>query len=137
MKTENNIGEIICWHCKKEILGEAIIGYKYDEDFVDEVIIVHKDCVKRYNLQKVGKIHQCPKCNGAGGHLKDTLNIYHVENKPPELVLSSEVQQNPARYHLENMEKVRDIKESCHLCDGDGYLAKEPIPVITDWRKAT
>lgn len=49
-------------NCKKGISGEAVIGYKCGDDYVDETVIVHKDCVKPHNLAKIGKVHKCSKC---------------------------------------------------------------------------
>lgn len=133
---ERGSGQIVCDHCKKGISGEAVIGYKYESDYVDEAVIVHKDCVRPYKLQKAGKVHKCPKCNGQGSHLQDTMNIYYSETRSPEVVMSSMAYQFPERYRTGKLEKVRDLTKVCTLCDGDGYLEKEPIPVITDWRKA-
>jgi hypothetical protein len=137
MQYEKGSGEITCTHCSKGIQGEAVIAYRYESDYVEDIIIVHKACVQPYKLQKSGKTHKCPKCNGSGVKFLDTLNIYYTDKREPVVAMSSRVYQFPEQYREGKMEKVRDITEPCKLCDGDGFLEKPPIPIITDWRKAT
>jgi hypothetical protein len=136
MQYEKGSGEVVCTHCTKGIQGDAVIAYRYEDDYVEDIIILHRTCVKPFKLQRAGKVHKCPKCNGEGDRLRNTLNIYTTPGGKMEVVMSSEVYQYPERYREGKMEKIRDITETCHLCDGDGYLEKPPIPIITDWKKA-
>lgn len=109
----DEVGHVACTFCKKGIIGEAFIGYSYEDDHPDQEWILHKDCVKPFKLAKRGKVHKCPKCSATG------LVKVRVE---------LDVRFSGGYDHI--MEP-----KTCDLCNGDGYLEKEPIPVITDWKK--
>jgi hypothetical protein len=124
-----------CKYCTKEVQGKANIAYTLNNGLVDDIIVLHDDCVKSYDLQKKNLIHKCPKCNGRGHETSDTLNLWTREDGSLELVWSSQMYRYHSRYNNGKFEKIKDRNKQCSLCDGEGYLAKEPIPVITEWRK--
>jgi ribosomal protein L37AE/L43A len=136
-KNQHDIaGMYVCSHCNESVNGLTYISYVIEEEFVEEWIMLHEKCLKLYKLAKKGLIHKCPKCNGAGNKTTDSLNIWTKEDGSMDLVRSSEMYAHPLHYTKGKCEKIKDFNIPCDLCDGEGYLAKEPIPVITEWHKA-
>ena len=122
MNYEKGSGQILCNHCKKGISGEAIIGYKYEDDYVEDHTIIHKNCLKSFQANKIGLAHECPKCKGSGSY---GSSLGAVIASPPY-----------GKPDLRTAAEVIADETKCKLCEGHGYLAKPPIPVITDWKKA-
>lgn len=136
-KTQYDLaGMFVCTHCTNSVTGLAHIYYRLEDDFIEDWIILHQDCLKPYKLVKKGLTHKCPKCNGTGSKTTDSLNIWTKEDGSMHLVRSSEMYAHHSHFTKVKCEKIKDLNVPCDLCDGEGYLAKEPIPVITEWRKA-
>jgi hypothetical protein len=133
---EKSSGMFKCAHCTKEIQGKAHVSYTLDSDYVDEIIVLHEDCVRPYKLNKKNLTHKCPKCNGSGNKSTDVLSLWTKDDGSMELVWASQMYHKPGRYNSGKFEAIKEKTKPCDLCDGEGYLAKEPIPVITEWRKA-
>lgn len=129
-------GMFVCTHCTQSVNGLAHISYKLEDDFVEEWIMLHEACLKPYKLKKKGLVHKCPKCHGSGKTSTDTLNLWTKEDGSIELVWSSQMYRHQSRYNSGKFEVIKEVDKPCTLCDGEGYLAKEPIFVITEWRKA-
>ena len=133
---EKSSGMFKCAHCTKEVQGKAHVSYTLDSDYVDEIVVLHEDCIRPYNLNKKNLTHKCPKCNGSGHKSTDVLNLWSKDDGSMELVWASQMYHKPERYNSGKFEVIKETGKPCNLCDGEGYLAKEPIPVITEWRKA-
>lgn len=102
-----------CAHCKRGIEGDA----KVHGDS-----ITHADCAQPYRMAKRGKTFKCPKCSGSGWEynrdvhsteLYDPADGYNGYFSP----LSSRV-------------VTKHESKRCDFCEGDGYLAKEPQPIV-------
>lgn len=126
-------GEIECSHCSVGVSGEVVVSYTLEDDFVDSTFVLHKACVQPFKMARANKVHKCPKCNGTGIKSMDTLYVATKEGRT-ELVLASVIHQRPGNWYDWKMEKWKETTVPCSLCSGDGYLAKEPIPIITDWK---
>lgn len=133
---EKSSGMFKCAHCTKEVQGKAHVSYTLDSDYVDEIIVLHEDCIRPYKLNKKNLTHKCPKCNGSGNKSTDVLSLWTKDDGSMELVWASQMYHKPGRYNSGKFESIKEKTKPCDLCDGEGYLAKEPIPVITEWRKA-
>lgn len=136
-KGYDEAGKFLCTHCNQSITGVAQVSYKLEEDFVEEWIMLHQTCVTPYKLAKKGLTHKCPKCLGTGKISTDTLNLWAKEDGQWELVTSSQMYRYQSRYNSGKFEVIKEYSKPCVLCDGEGYLAKEPVPVVVEWRKAT
>lgn len=86
---------------------------------VDAGEIWHQDCVYPWKQAQVGRTHKCPQCNGSRGTTTERP-VYRSEggyngffDKGEEIFLGTEKTFHP-----------------CSLCDGNGYLAKEPQPIV-------
>lgn len=132
-----NTKKLYCKHCTKEVLGKAYVDYISSSNNMDEIVVLHEDCIRPYNLNKKNLTHKCPKCNGLGNKSTDVLNLWTKDDGSMELVWASQMYHKPGRYNSGKFETIKEKIKPCDLCDGEGYLSKEPIPVITEWRKAT
>jgi hypothetical protein len=135
-----NTKKLYCKHCTEEVIGQnnlARVYYKLEDDSIEEVYLVHEKCVKSFLVKSKGLLYKCPKCNGLGQESWDTLNLWTKEDGSMEVVWSSTIYKHPFRYTVGKFEKIKEKTKACSLCEGEGYLEKEPIPVVTEWRKAS
>src|SRR5690349_21455578 len=109
-KIENGSGMFLCDCCQKPVDGKAVVGYRWESDYAEDHIIVHQDCAREFKAKQKGLIHKCPKCVGHGELTHREISFDLIDPKTTVY--------------------------KCSLCGGDGYLAKPPIPVIVDWKKA-
>ena len=110
MHFEKISGELLCTHCSKPLRGDCVVDYHWEDDFVEDILIVHKACAEPYKMKQKGLPFECPKCNKAGkvpAHMDETGHITWPGTKP------------------------------CDLCNGRGWLAKEPKPItkVVGWEK--
>lgn len=136
MAQQDKTGEFLCCHCRTHVKGEAIIGYTYDDDFVDDVRVLHKNCEKPYRLAKAGKTHECPKCRGTGILKIETMYIASNPLGDVRFVTGAELYDKPYQWSSWTVEKWKEKEHKCSLCEGDGMLNSAPIPIITDWKLA-
>lgn len=120
MKYEQSTGMILCETCGKGISGAAHIMYSLDSDYVDETVIIHDECKRAFYAGQRGLKIPCPKCKTKGKTAGFDL---------------TEVFTNLGRGETAT-ERLSNPSRPCDLCDSFGYLAKEPISVVTDWKKA-
>lgn len=132
---QSKTGVFLCGHCNNEVYGAASIRYRLEDDFVEDCVILHESCQRFYDLAKKGLVHKCPKCNGLGYKMIDTLSIW-TGPVGTILVKGSDLYRHSSRYNEGKFDLVKEITKPCDLCSGQGYLEKEPIPVVTEWRKA-
>lgn len=135
MSKSDVAGRFLCEHCNDVVEGLASISYKIEDEFVEDLVFLHQTCLKPHNLAKKGLTHKCPKCNGSGKSYTDVLSLWSKNDGSMELVWASQVYRKPGIYNSGKFEVIKEKNTPCDLCDGEGFLAKEPIPVITEWRK--
>lgn len=118
-----------CAFCHEKVMGES---YVFSEG------VLHLGCKSLYYLRLRGLVHKCPKCKTSGkmDHPKGkTLSIW----VPVDLGDYSDCSYNGCRGcpHCGEKQKFVIIKVPCDLCDGEGYLKKEPVPIrsVTGWEK--
>lgn len=112
LKTDR-YGHFLCNHCNDILRGHVEIAYKYEDDWPETAVGVHKACIPAYLAAQKGLKFPCPKCK--------TTGLVEVTKAAPS-------PEGPCNYTGE---------DTCSLCGGAGFLDKEPIPVIIDWKKAT
>lgn len=120
MEFQRDSGMVLCYQCKKPVEGLAIIGYEFDSDYVENVIIIHQECSIAFLAKKKGLAVPCPKCETKGKTKGFNMGEIFTNLGPRESVT----------------DRLLQVSKICDLCDGQGFLAKEPIPVVTDWKKA-
>ena len=129
-------GRYLCWHCQLPVSGKASIQYRVEEETVEDTHIFHETCVKGNEAARRGLTYKCPKCDGSGKEASNALKLWFKEDETIKLVTAGAIERNPSRYETGRFEELPNFSKPCELCDGEGYLAKEPIPVVVEWRKA-
>lgn len=108
-----------CNFCKKYISGACIIlDLPENPDLEDKSVILHNECLLAFEAKEKGLNFRCPKCKGYGKYLKSAF-VHSTDDIFKEFFNSLNISQT--------------IK--CDLCTGFGFLEKEPIPIIIDWKK--
>ena len=118
-----------CLHCNREILGEAWIIPEGG---------VHINCLEEYERVKNNLCYECPKCKKTGliddPSGEKTFKWVHLS--PEETPMCA---WNGCPGCKECRERVKTVSVTvrikCDLCDGVGYLTKEPKPIknVVDW----
>lgn len=141
MNKDDGIG-CYCDGCEKLIEGNAFVAYSTKPsseavgcpEIIAKTFITHNEvCLLLVRAKRNNLNYKCPKCNGQGSKFVDELLLNINENKQ-QLVFASELYSKPNRYQG-SMESIKKITKSCDLCLGAGFLEKEPIPVITNWKR--
>lgn len=118
-----------CTHCGRRISGDA---------WIEGDVILHKSCIKSYNLSLKGLTHKCPKCKTSGkvNHPTKTETV-EVPLGYGETPLCGYDGCRGCHYCHNRVKKAEvPVKETCNLCKGEGFLEKEPTPVtkVVDWK---
>lgn len=102
-----------CAHYNRDLEGKAVVrGEK----------VFHEDCVNASRQAKAGRKHKCPKCSGTG---------WEYNGEVPEVELH-----DPSGGHdgwfsnLVPVAKMVHKSKRCDFCEGHGYLATEPKPIV-------
>ena len=110
-----------CAHCGQPIQGAA---------YVDGARVLHADCTTPYRAAKHGRTHKCPECKGSGWEYD--RDVHEAKGRA--------IDDGTERGAWETYVESRHERKRCDFCDGHGYLATKPEPIIeparvVGWRK--
>lgn len=102
-----------CTHCKAKLNGEAV---------VKDDLIFHPACENAFNQALQGRTFKCPKCEGSGCE-------YNGQFPEVEMVDPTD---GYGGFHSPLVPTAKLVHKSkrCDFCDGHGYLATKPKPVV-------
>lgn len=116
-------GKVGCSDCKEALDGEIIISYTLEGETVKDTFFYHKRCRNRIEAIKKGLCIPCPKCHG------EAITRRKMKDCDDDCFNPYQPRDCGHRPYV--------VEAACCFCEGEGYLELPPIPVITDWRKAT
>lgn len=119
---DRKTGKVACSDCNEALDGKIIISYTFEGKTVKDTFFYHKRCHNRIEAIKKNLNIPCPKCQGEATTRRKQIDCDDDCFNP--------------RFGCSANHRPYIIEAACHFCDGEGYLANQPIPVITEWRKA-
>lgn len=116
-----------CAHCHKQMDDEAAM--------ISGTKLFHPDCCKVFSAATQGLPHKCPMCNGSGWEYDHEVPT--IETFDPSFGYAGYF--SP----VETRVVMRRESKRCDLCNGVGFLAKAPTPIlqpaiperVMGWRK--
>ena len=108
-----------CKHCNQHIRGSAQIRGD---------LVLHEECAKEYQAAANGRPHKCPVCFGSG--LEYDRDVHSVESF--DVSDGRDGWGGPVGHRVVTH---RERKE-CDLCNGLGFTATKPTPIIQTAQEA-
>lgn len=108
-----------CGHCKKVVNGKAE---------VDGSLVLHDACASSYYAAQRGLRYRCPECRGSGWEYN--RDVHSTESYDPAEGYNGWGGQLATRVVTRHEEK------RCDFCRGQGFLAKEPKPIMQPAQEA-
>ena len=122
-----------CENCHYEVNGPAVVEGNF---------IFHTTCIDDYRRHIKGLNHQCPKCFTTG-KMNEPCGLMEAKEVSLAYGEGSECGYSGCmgcHYCRNNVKSIRvPVQVTCNLCDGEGWLTKEPTPItkVVDWKKGT
>ena len=110
---------MICGHCKKIVHGKAEV---YDS------LVLHEDCWPAYFAAQRGLKHRCPQCSGSGWEYN--RDVHSTESYDPADGY------NGWGGPIATRVVTRHEEKRCDFCSGQGFLKKEPKPIMQPAQEA-
>lgn len=108
-----------CQHCSQHIRGAAQI---------EGDLVLHAECAKQYHSAKNGRPYKCPVCCGSG--VEYDREVLTTESFDPSD--GRDGWGGPLRQRAVSRRERKD----CELCNGIGFMAKEPTPIMQPAQEA-
>ena len=102
-----------CAHCNEDLEGTATVHGER---------VFHTACVNAARQARAGRTYQCPKCSGSGWEFND--DFPEVEMQDPSEGY------NGYFSNLVPVAKMVHRSKKCDFCEGFGYLASKPKPIV-------
>lgn len=110
-----------CLKCNFPVRGDAWV--------CDDGVVVHQSCRRAFENARAGRIHKCPLCQGEGQSDDKARPIQkRIRTGTPACAYGG-CRGCPDCIEGE-MTTIGYEKMVCRLCGGNGFLAREPKPII-------